>query len=303
MYSVRSATLALILLAAAASPAAAEDCFIRVKVGEALRAAPAHRPPPHRAAAAGPARVRHLRHASHPAGHRRGKRPQTLAAAAERPRYVESSLAQASVPIYELRPVSCDTRPAIRSKAPGLAPPAGQRLLDALATPAPPTPTPPAPVETGPVETGPVIIVPDTVLPGLPPGPTPVGDIGGPPPPAPPIGGPGGPPPVTTPPVTTPPVVTPPVVTPPVVTPPVVTPPAPPPDMPPPVVTPVTLPPDTPPGSPPPDSPPDTPLPPPPPAPPSAPVPEPAAWAMLLVGFFALGAALRRRSRPMETSE
>jgi hypothetical protein len=302
VYLLRSATLALVLLAGAAGPAAAEDCFIRVKVGETPRAAPPHRPRARHPAAAVRPRVLHRVHrlVAHP--HR--KRTQALAGAAPTgPRYVESSIAQASVPVYELRPISCDSRPGIRSKAPGLTPLASQRLLDALVTPAP-APAPPAPA---PVETGPVIVVPDTVLPGLPPGPAPVGDIGGPPPQTPgtppgappltpPIGGPGAPPPVITPPGGPP--GTPPG-TPPVVTPPVVTPPD----------TPPGTPPGIPPGTPP-DSPPDTPITPltpplpPPLTPPGAPVPEPAAWAMLLTGFFAVGAALRRRrSRAAATFE
>jgi hypothetical protein len=286
--SLRSTALAVVLVAGVAGPAAAEDCFVRVKIGETTRTPPVHHAPVHHAAA--PAHVHPVHRVHHVVHHPHKKRPQVAAASKPRPHYVESSLAQRSLPIYEMRPISCDTHPALQTKAPAAAVPPAQRLLDQLVTPA----SPAAPVETASAPVAPVA-APDTFVPGAPftppVGGVPVGAVGGPPPiGAPPVTPPVGPPvvtPVVTPPVVTPPVVGPPVVTPPIVTPPVVTPPG----VTPPVIVPLT-PPESPPGSPgiPPIVPPVTP-----PGPPTAPVPEPSAWALLLVGFFGLGAALRRR--------
>jgi len=301
VYFIRPTVLSLILaagVAGVAGPAAAKDCFIRVKTGEMHAPPPVRRPAVHHAAAVAP-RPHLVHHIRHVVGHPHVKRPQVLAAApAEGPHYAESSLLQRSIPIYEMRPVACDSHPGIQSLAPGLAKPPAQRLLDALVTPA----ALPPPVE----EQGlPVILVPDTAIPGAPGG-VPIGGVGGPPPIVvstitPPIGQPGGPPPVVTPPVGPPPV-TPPVVVPPVGPPPVtppVTPPVPP-------VTPPVTPPGPPPVTPPvtpPVVPPETPppvvvvTPPGPPGgpPPVSPVPEPSTWALLMLGFLGLGGVLRAR--------
>ena len=293
----RTALLCAFLLAGAASPAWAKDCFIKVQVAGAHPAAAPHaprpRPRPHprpetpAVAAADHPQPEH--HVVRLRTHRRTTPRVILAAQPATPhrQYVESSLAQRSVPVFELRPTACDTHPASQSVAPG-APATAQKLLDAIAGPAP---TPPAPVETPPqtpvspplVPPLPVVTLPDTAtppdgpdFPGFPgvSGPGPFGGFPG-------VVGP-------LPPPVGPPVVGPPVVGPPVVGPPVE----------PPVVTPPGPPPPTPPGPPPiepPVEPPGGPTPLSPPTPPG--VPEPAAWAMLMLGFLALGGALRARRR------
>lgn len=218
--------------------------------------------------------------------------------------YIEASLARLSVPAHEFLPSFRYGHPGIHP--PGPAAPAApvalgstpQKLLDALAGPQPAA----APRETGPAPLDPAGSLPQS---GGPVAPSPfsfpgdgggfLGTGGGQPPnppstPAPPVTPPVSPP--TTPPVT-PPVVTPPVVTPPVITPPV-TPPGPPtvtpivdpPPVVPPVVTPPIIPPITPPDAPPTAPPGGLPI---------AGVPEPITWAMLILGVFALGAALRSR--------
>jgi hypothetical protein len=101
------------------------------------------------------------------------------AALGEEPRHVESLLAQRSIPVYGLRPVSCDIQPAIQSKAPR--PAVAQRLLDALVSPASPLVV----AEQTPV-IGPFA---DTVFPGGPGAMAPFigGPIGGGPPLGPPV--------------------------------------------------------------------------------------------------------------------
>lgn len=256
-----------------ASPAAANplsDCFERIAV------AARHVPHKHHVAAAHRAvhRVRHVRPHRHRKVLRKVKGPPAVAAYAHRTHYI-------------LRPKACGTNEALMTPLPtAVAPEAPELLLAALAGPAE-TPAGVDVAEITPVGAPPV--VGDTFTPGFPGGPggvTPTGGFvfpgtpgtpGGPgqppitppgqppvtPPAQPPVVTPPGQPPVTPPgqppvlpPGQPPPIVTPPVVTPPVVTPPVVTPP---------VVTP--------PGG----------------------IPEPATWAMLIVGFFGVGTALRRR--------
>lgn len=124
MRSVQAAVLALLAAAGAASPAAAEDCFVWVKPGEAARATPAG----HRAPAA--ARPHHLHHVRHIVGKPHPKPRQLIAAAeGEGPRHGEAPLVERGI----AHRVSCDARPALQSKAPH-----PQRLLDALVSPAPP---------------------------------------------------------------------------------------------------------------------------------------------------------------------
>jgi hypothetical protein len=254
----------------------AEDCFLKIRIAATHAASPGRgAPSPHRAAAARPRSPHHLRHA---VGLRR---PRAAAHAEPTPslarQFLESSLQMRTLPVYELRPTSCDRHPAIRSPAPGAPALTAQRLLDAFAGPPPAAAAPPAPIADQAVE--------------LPPAP---GDLG-----LPVIGGgPGGglPPTVTLPVAPTaggvPPVVlAPPVVLPPVLVPPVVVPPDTPPIVTPPIII---LPPIVPPPITPPEGPPITP-PGGPGGPPAGGVPEPATWAMLALGFFALGGALRSR--------
>ena len=143
--------LGSLLLAGTAGSAAAEDCFLKVRMAGAPAAAPHRKAPVHHpAAAAGAAaapKPSHPRPAHHPVGPRRAPRPHLAAAAAPaavpgaKPvrQYIESSLAMASVPVYALHPTACDSHPAIQSIAP-VAPVAPiavgstpHKLLDALA--------------------------------------------------------------------------------------------------------------------------------------------------------------------------
>jgi hypothetical protein len=284
----RTLLAGLILAAVTVGPAAAEDCFIKVRVPARPIAAPARHAPRRPLAAAAPRPPR-----PHPVRHRLGPhRPAKIHAAAAspaHPQFVESSLAQATVPVYELRPVVCDSQPAIRSVLPGAPKPTAQRLLDALAGPA--TAAAPAPQvavaeppPTGggfpgfPTDSGPPGVIGGVPggIPGGVPGGVPGG--GGPPPILPPGGGPpsilppeGGPPPVLPPDGGPPPIV--------------ITPPGQPP----------IAPPD---GGPPPILPPEGGLPPTlTPTPPVAGIPEPATWALSILGFFGLGGALRSQRR------
>jgi hypothetical protein len=241
-----------------------------------------HGAPPRAHGPAKPRAIVAAQRAAHPAPHRP---------------HVEAALAQRSVADFELRPSATDLGPAIPSAAPG-APATAQKLLDALAGP---SPVPTVPVEREPQTAIPpitLVTVPDTPtpsdtadFPGLPglPGPGSVGGfpgvVGPLPPPGPSVVTPVTPPdqPPLTPPDTPP-----------------GQPPLAPPDQPP-SLPPVT-PPEQPPGDPTPLFPPLTPPDGPPGAPPGGPppgVPEPTTWALLMGGFFALGAALRlRRARP-----
>jgi hypothetical protein len=234
---LRSALIAGTLLAITVGPAAAEDCFVRVRLADGRPAVPRHVSPPHlaahvAAAVARPHLVHRIHHIKRPLGLLAIK-PVAAAAKAPAPlalphrQYLESSLAMRSIPVYALRPVACDTHPSgIQSVEPGR-PATAQKLLDALAGPTPSV----APQET----VTPTIAGPD--LPGLPGGPGLPDETGGPGFPGFP-GGTGGFPVVVGP------------------------------LMPP--ITPPMTPPDQPPA-----------------------IPEPATWAMLILGFFALGGALR----------
>jgi hypothetical protein len=268
----RPGRLAVLLVLAAAmglgaSPAAANpitDCFDRIAVG--VRHAPhPHANAPHRLVH----KVRHVKPRLHPEPHR--------AKAAVHPKV------QLQRTHYILRPRACGTHEAMMTPATTAAPEAPELLLAALVGPT----AAPVGVDVGDpplligLPTGPAG---DTFTPGGPGGVTPPGgfvfpgDPGGTP------GGPGAPGGPGQPPVTPP-------DTPPIVTPPVVTPP------------------DTPPGGPPgapPTIPPIVIVDPPPPGGPTGPggpggpgtrpggVPEPVTWATLIVGFFGIGAALRR---------
>jgi len=263
--SVRGLRLvALFALAAVigldASPASANpvtDCFERIAVA-AHHVPHPHRARPHRAAH----KVRHVvpkwRHKV-----RKVAVAQRMKAYDHRTRYI-------------LRPKACGTHEAMATPLPG-APVADapEAMLAALAGP-PETPGVDV-ADVGPMLTTMPPVVGDTFTPGdfVPggsPGVTPVGGFvfpgGGPGGP----GGPGQPPPVGPP---TQPPDQPPVVPP--DQPPVI-----PPDQPPPVIPPVFPPPPVqPPGQP--------------PVTPPGGIPEPATWAMMIIGFFGVGVAVRRR--------
>jgi hypothetical protein len=280
--SVRHGGLAVLVLALlGASPAAANpltDCFQRIAVVFHPHRHPAH-PIAHRAIH----RVRHVRPRPHP-------RPHRIAASGPSRAYAHRTR-------YILKPIACETHPtaALMSPVPGAeVPETPQILLAELAGPpatpaeaaeAAPAPEVPAALAAAPPEFFPNIFggpggvplpggFPGVIGPGVPSGP------GGPP-----VTPPVGPVEVTPPPVTPP--VAPPIV-PPVdttVTPPVA----------PPVIGPSPGPPvvETPPT-------PNVPgVPVVPGVPPVGAVPEPATWALMLLGFFGLGGALRRRRRPL----
>jgi hypothetical protein len=257
----RLGALALLvaLMASGASAAAANpltDCFERIAV--AVR----HVPHPH--AAARP-------HAVHKVHHVRPR--------ARRPHRVKVTVptaAYAHRTHYILRPRACGTHEAMMTPLPGaVGPEAPELLLSALAGPLPPpgvdvADTSPALIGPSPPSLG-LPSTPEAFLPSFPPsGVPPTGGFVVP-------GAPGGPgpPPVGPPPPGQPPIA--------------------PPGQPP--VTPPDQPPITPPGQPPvlpPDQPPVVP-----PLTPGGPgvpgIPEPATWAMLIVGFFGIGAVLRQR--------
>jgi hypothetical protein len=270
----RLAALAILvaLLGSGASAAAANpltDCFERIAV--AVR----HVPHPH--AAARP-RV-HKIHRVRP----RARRPHRVKVAVPTAAYAHRTH-------YILRPRACGTHEAMMTPLPGaVGPEAPELLLSALAGPLPPPGVDVA--DTSPVLIGPsapslgIPSTPEAFLPSFPPsGVTPTGFVV--------PGAPGGPgqPPVGPPPPGQPPI----------------TPPGQPPVTPP--VTPPDQPPITPPGQPPvvpPDQPPVVPPDQPPIVPPLTPggpggpgIPEPATWAMLIVGFFGIGAVLRQRRTP-----
>lgn len=121
MSSVRATVLAILAAAGLATPSAAEDCFVRVSLGEAGAVAPVR----HHAPAA--MRPRHL-HQVHHIAHKPRPRPRQLIAAAQAPGRVGPSPVQRSI----MRRVSCIVQPGLQSKAPR------QRLLDALASPVSP---------------------------------------------------------------------------------------------------------------------------------------------------------------------
>ncbi len=142
MLMKRSAVAAGLLSATLASPAAAVDCFPKVKFAPAPHVAP-KRPVQHLDAAAAPP-VHHVHRVRHVVGIGPKKPPRIVVAS--RPHAInlaESSLAQQTIPVYLPRPVSCDKLPplALQSLAPARPVAPAQRLLDALAGPADLTPS------------------------------------------------------------------------------------------------------------------------------------------------------------------
>jgi hypothetical protein len=263
-----------LFISGVAGSAIAEDCFIKVRTGEAraphvIRAAAPHRRTARAQVAHRPHHVRHI-------VRRARARPAVIATAEEAPvqRYAGSSFAQQTIPIYAMRPTSCDAQPPAALQS---APPAGlvtptQRLLDELAGPAEPvTRVADAPDAPGGSAGG---FSPGGAGFGPPSGGGGFLTPGG----APPIVGPGGPgvgPPATPPDLGQPPIITPPEGgQPPIVI-------LPPEGGQPPTVTPII---DQPPAGPP-VSPP----------PPLAAIPEPGTWSLMILGAAGVGAILRRR--------
>lgn len=267
-YVVMSALLG----SAVAGPAAAEDCFIKVRPAAA---APSPKPK-----AAAPARAVKLSSVQRPAQRKPVVRKVRTAAATAKPaapmkKLPESSYAMRTAYMPAAPSTECDTAPSIQAALPPEARPPAQRLLDEIAGP---------PVEIADASP-PASIGGIPVGGGGPGGGIPIGWRGG--------GGGGGgggfvtPPgeenPPTTPgegePPTTPGGGEPPVVNPPGGEPPVVNPPG-------------GEPPITPPGKEPPVTPPG---PGPGPGPgPVSPIPEPGVWMTMIIGFFGLGTMVRR---------
>lgn len=258
-----------LLGAVVVGPAAAEDCFPKVRAMEARPAAAPKPAPSYRKAA--PVRVR--TQARKPVT---GK-PRTVAVAAAKPALPSRQLTESS---YEMRTralpalpsTECDTTPSIQAALPPEARPAAQVLLDEIA--GPPAEAAP-PVSTASAGDGPGV--------GWPIGGLSRGGGGGGGLIVPPGGGGGGGEEVPTPPTEV------------VPTPPTEVVPTPP--------TEVVPNPPVPPGVTP--NPPTTPGEPQPPIlPPVSAVPEPGVWAMMIVGFFGLGMSLRsqRGRRSMTAS-
>ena len=280
--------LSSLLVTAGAGSAAAEDCFPKVHAAAVPHAAPNKAARPHRRQLLAGA-VHHQPHQRHI--------KRALAKASPRPEvkpagphtFAESSLEQQTIPVLVARPTSCDKEPPVvlASLPPARAKTPAQVLLDEIAGPSgTPTAEPPTDVPEGQPGFPPAEDFPGGGFPG---GGFPGGGFPG-------GGGPGGggQPPVV-PPACTPIVPSPgqpPVVAPPVC-PPIITPP----DQPP--VGPPDQPPIVPPFVPPPENPqpqpPDIVQPPTPPDKPPGAIPEPSTWAMLILGFFGMGAVLRAR--------
>jgi hypothetical protein len=274
----RLITLGILLCCGVASPAAATDCFIRVRSADAAPAAPAHRAAAHRRAVS-PAGAPHIHHVRHGVGARHARRQAIAVDAPVRTRnFAESSLQMRTMPVYVMRPTSCDAQPpaTLQSLAPAEYKPPAQLLLDELAGPASRAAAAPGDLPAS-AESGltPVALAPGGVGGGGPVGggPVIVGPGGG----GPGAGGPGGGGPVEGPPSTTPPQVQPPLIGPPDVPPVIIAPPGPPVVGPPGGGPPPVM---TPPGT----TPPVT-----------AAVPEPSTWAMMILGFLGVGGALRAR--------
>ena len=279
--------LACVAAVSLVGPAAAEDCFPKIKAAAVHAPTPARKAAPHRRPAAAPARPR-----VHPVRHvvkrPRPKRVLVAAAPPGPPRnYMESSFAQRTLPVYLPRPVSCDEKPSqvIQALPPAAEKPPAQVLLAELAGPAvAPELRPGTPGFVDKPGPG----GPETFFPGgggggvFPGGGVLTGGGGGQPPVTPPGGG--------QPPITPPDAGQPPIFPPDGGQPPIILPPGPPgpPDVGPPPVVPPGQPPLLPPIE---DQPPL--LPPGGGQPPTG-VPEPATWAMLIAGFFGLGETLRR---------
>lgn len=266
--------------AALVGPAAAEDCFPKIRAAEARQAAPRRAAPVrHRANVA---RVGHLKAAVRVPHPKRIAVPVRPASKTEK--FVESSFHLQTRPIPWVRPAGCDKHPAsaIQSAPPIVERPPSELLLAELTGP-------PAETETSPEDAGPTFV--GGGGPGYPlvPGGG-VGGGGG----RPPVSPPGGEQPPVTPPGDEQPPILPPDVPP--SWPPVGPPPGPP-KFPPPGGPPAPPPEDYPPPGPP-ELPPILP----PEQPPLTPVPEPATWVMLIGGFFLVGQSVRsgRRRRVAE---
>lgn len=275
-YVVAGALLGMTVV----GPAAAEDCFPKVRAFDARPAAPPKaRPTVRKPAVRATTPVHHVR--------KPVVRKARLIVAAAKPALPSKQLLESS---YEMRTgalppapsIDCDRAPSIQTALPPEAKPAAQRLLDEIAGPEPVGEL--APTQLAANEGAPALGAPGAGWPigfGGPGGPGGGGfgggggggGGGGQPPggggetPVPPVEPPVGPPvPPVGPPV---PPVGPPVV--PLIPP---GPPIPPVTPEPPVVTPPVI-------------------------PPVSAVPEPATWAMMIIGFFGLGAAIRsNRARP-----
>ena len=166
--------IGIVVAGGMASPAAARDCFVRVRAADARAAGPAHRVAAHRRAA--PARTVHRpRPVRHTVGPAPVRRPAVaIEAPAEAPSYAESSSQMRTLPVYEMRPARCDSQPptALQSRPPAEFRPPAQQLLDELAGPGSRVAAGPAPPPPGEVLVGPAFVASpgDTggAIPGLP---------------------------------------------------------------------------------------------------------------------------------------
>ena len=136
MLRLHCAVLGLLLAGVLTMPAAAEDCYTKIRMADAHHAAPHPAPRPHKPRIHRIHHVHHVRRAVHPKAVVKKAKAPGLPPVSHR-QWLESSAHRASIPTYVLRPVSCDKPLALQTAAPTPERPPAQLLLDEIAGPAP----------------------------------------------------------------------------------------------------------------------------------------------------------------------